>query len=294
LAIQETARSLERAAKLWESGLPVEIDRDELAVQLGDLEDQRLQLQYLRVQLNGQLQKQLGCPVSEQTYFWPQVDWSADLTPLDSEAELTVGLANRFDLRSVELVLCNLEKTTLRVARGVLSVADGALGSVEPTEGVLHRLRCAKCEDHEVDVRCRQLAMLYDDTEQLATAEIKGAVYGVVLQQQRVARAQTAVAERQAHVDSLTARRDAEDIQIFEISAARGRLYDAHSDLVEQFVALRAAEVRLRRAQAVLAAECGFEPKLCCGHCCGGHCMRCQARTCRPGELPCRCEKCCK
>lgn len=291
-AVLETTRSLDRADKLRESGLPVEIDRDELSIRLSELADQRLQLDYARVRLNGQLQKQLGCPVSESDFFWPQVDWAPDMGALDPEAELAAGLPNRFDLRGLALVLCNLEKTTLRVARGVLAVADGTLGSVEPTEGIVHRIRCIRCTDHEVDVRCRQLSMLYDDTEQLATAEIKGAVYQVVLQQQRVALARAAVEDRRANLDAMTARRDADDVQVFEISGARGRLFDAESDLIEQSASLKIAMVRLRQAQAALAAECGYCPKLCCEGCCDGACTRCQARTCCRGELPCRCEKC--
>jgi hypothetical protein len=293
-AIAETRRSHDRAGKLRESGLQVDIDREELAVRLSELEDQRLQLDYARVQLNGQLQKQLGCPVDETKFFWPQVDWAPDMAALDPQAELAAGLPQRFDLRGLELVLCNLEKTTLRVARGVLAVADGTLGSVEPTEGIVHRIRCMNCNEHEVAVRCRQLSMLYNDTEQLATAEIKSAVYQVVMQQQRVSLARAAVDARRANVESLTARRDAEDIQIFEISAARGRLYDAESDLIEQVASLKIAMVRLRQAQAALAGECGYAPKLCCEGSCNGACMRCQARTCCPGELPCRCGKCCQ
>jgi hypothetical protein len=207
---------------------------------------------------------------------------------------LASGLPNRFDLRGIELVLCNLEKSTLRVARGVLAVVDGTLGSVEPTEGPVHHLRCIRCNEHEVDVRCRQLALLHSDTEQLATAEIKGAVYEVVLQQQRVMLARDAVQQRRANVQGMQERRDSEDIQIFEISVARGRLFDAEADLVQQVASLKIALVHLRRAQASLAAECGFTPKLCCEGKCDGHCMHCQARTCCPGELPCRCEKCCK
>lgn len=292
MAIDETGKSSERAGKLYRAGLPAEIDRDELAIRLSGLEDQRLQLQFARVQLNGQLQKQLGCPVSEHDFFWPQIDWTPDMGPIDADAELASGLPNRFDLRGVELVLCNLEKSTLRVARGVLGVADGTLGSVEPTEGWIHRVRCIRCNDHEVDVRCRQLSMLYNDTEQLATAEIKGAAYQVVLQQQRIALARQAVEDRRAHLYATTAKRDVEEVAVFEISQVRGRLYDAESDLIEQVASLKIAEVRLRKAQAALAAECGFDAKLCCDDCCNGACMRCQAPTCRPGDLPCRCAKC--
>lgn len=291
-ATQETTRSRDRLDKLREQGLPTELDRDEIDARLTTLEDQRLQLDFARVQLNGQLQKLLGCSVSEANFFWPQADWEPNLAPLDADAELAAGLPNRFDLRGLELVLCNLQKSTIRVARGVLGVADATLGSVEPTDGIVHKLRCIKCNDHEVDVRCRQLSMLHADTEQLATAEIKGAVYQIVMQQQRVVLARTAVEARQKNVDALVARRDADDTPIFAISAARGRLYEAEGELVQQVAALKTAEVTLKKAQAALAAECGFEPKLCCEGCCNGHCMRCVAPTCKTCEQPCACEKC--
>ena len=79
------------------------VDRDEFGAQLADLEDQRLQLEFQRLQLNGQLQKLIGCPVSEQNFFWPQVDWTPDMTPLDADAELAMSLPQRYDLRAIRL-----------------------------------------------------------------------------------------------------------------------------------------------------------------------------------------------
>jgi hypothetical protein len=294
LAIQETAQSIERADNLYQADLVKDIDRGELGVELAALEDQRLQVDFLRLQLNGQLQKLMGCPISEHTFFWPQVDWTPDLAPIDADAELALGLPERHDLRAISLVWCNLEKSTLRVARGVLNVADGAVGSVEPTEGWIHKLRCIRCSGQEVPIRCRQLSMFYNDTEQLATAEIKGAAYEVVLQQHRVAHARRVVELRRADLYESEAKRDANDVAVFEISRARGRVYTAESDLIEQVAGLKIAQARLRRAQARLAAECGFVPKLCCEGCCDGACTECQPPTCRRGELPCYCEKCCQ
>ncbi len=293
MAIDETRKSLQRATGLHEADLAAPIDRDGLAVQLAQLEDQRLQLDYLRLQLNGQLQKLVGCPVSEHNFFFPEVDWTPELTPLDADAELAVALPQRYEMRGIRLVLCKLQKSTLRVARGVLQVADGTLGTVEPTEGWIHRLRCIRCNSHEVDVRCRQLAMLYADAEQLATAEVKGAVYQVTLQQQRVALAREAVEARRAALYELAKQRDAQDTPVFELSQARTRLYTAESELIEQVVNLKVALAQLRRAQGALAAECGYEPKLCCDDgCCDGACMHCKPPTCCPGDLPCTCAKC--
>ncbi|HYO26441.1 MAG TPA: hypothetical protein VEQ85_15985 [Lacipirellulaceae bacterium] len=294
MAIQETADSLRRAEDLRTADLAVDVDAEAMSAELATLEDRRLQLDFLRLQLNGQLQKLMGCPISESHFFWPEVDWTPDLTPVDADAELAAGLPLRNDLRAIAIVWCNLEKSTLRVARGVLNVADGAIGSVEPTEGLVHRLRCLRCNDVEVDIRCRQLEMFYNDTEQIATAEIKRAAYEVVLQQQRVAHSRESVEGRRAGLYELTSLRDVEDVPVFQISQARTRLYTAEGDLIEQVAALKIAQARLQTAKAALAAECGYSPQLCCEGSCTGACTRCQARTCRPGELPCKCEKCCR
>ncbi len=278
MAIDETTKSLERAKNLTEVGTAETVDQEQFAVQLSQLADQRLQLQYARIQLNGQLQKLVGCPVSECTFFWPVVDWTPDMGPVDADAEVAAWMYTRFDLRGLALMLCRLEKSTLRVVRGVLQVADPTVGAVEPTEGWIHRLRCILCNGHEVEVRCRQLSMLYRDTEQLATAEIKGAVYQVVLQQHRVAAARQAVEDRRSGLYALTAKRDVEDTPVFEVSQGRTRLYDAESSLIEQVSQLKIAQVHVSKAEGRLAAQCGFEPHLCCeGLPCTDACSECKA-----------------
>jgi len=271
LGIQESRRTLHRIDKLQSKSieLPEKIDRTVVVGQLAELEDQKLQLDFFRIQLNGQLQKLTGCPLDETTFYWPQFDWQPDLTPMDVEAELLEGLAARSDLRGIGLVVCQLEKNTLPVARGVLKFAESTVGTVEPQDGIIHWLRCFRCNEAELPLRCRQLALFYNDTEQRATAEIKIAVYQVSLQQQRVVAAQSLLAPFQNRLRELEETRDIDDISIFEISRARGRIYEAQSKLVERVVELEVSRVHLRKAQGMLAVECGYSPTLCCeGACC--------------------------
>jgi len=272
--LQETVRSLQRADSLSKEGLPLEVDRAEIAGSLSQLRDRQLQMDYLRVQLNGQLQVMLDCPGREQDFYWPQVDWQVELSPLDVETELALGLAQRSDLRGLQLMICQLEKKTLPVARGVVAIADGTLGSVEPTAGLIHKIRCFRCSEGEVPIRCRQLALMHADSEQLATAEIKGAVYEITLQQQRIVLAREAVGQRRWRLHELTVKRDVNDVAIFELSKARGRLFEAESELIQQVVQLKIARVRLRKAQGQLAKECGFNPTLCLEGTCHGACCR--------------------
>lgn len=285
LGIDELGDTLRRLDQLKARNLPVpdRVDPGVLAANLADLEDKKLQLCLLRIQLNGQLKRLLGCPLDERSFFWPQVQWKPNLDPVDIEAEVRDGLPQRADIRSLQLVRCKLDKATVPVARLVLKVADATLGTVAPVGGLIHHLRCGDCKDHEVAVRCRQLSLLQADATQLAIAKIKSAAYKVAVQQDRVRLAKQAVDERRQELDSLEKRRRAEDISIFEISAARGRVFDAEGSLNEKVVELKVAEVTLKEVQGLLAVECGYDVTICCEHCCTGCCVRGSCGSCDNG-----------
>ena len=291
LGLLESEKTLKRIDKLKAEGLsiPKEIEESEIASKVKQLQDQSLQLDFSRIQLNGQIQTLIGCPLSEYCFYWPQLDWQPDLTPLDIEAELAEGLANRIDLRGLGLVLCKMTKTTLPIARGVLKFSDSTVGSIEPREGWIHVARCFRCNEHEVPVRCRQLALFYSHSERGATAEIKGAAYNIRLLQQQVVVAQEKVHMLQERLEEINKTRDLKDIGVFQISSVRGSLYEAQSELIERVVALKIGRVKLYQAQDMLPMQCGFNPRLCCEGCCDGDCCHCQKRKC--GK--CKSTKCC-
>jgi len=282
MGLDESRLTLSRIDRLKEKNiaLPDRVDPAAVEGQIAQLEDQVLQLDFSRMQLNGQLQKLMGCPLDECSFYLPQLDWQPDLAPVDVALELATGLEARSDLRGLGLVVCTLEKNTLPVARGVLKFAESTVGTVEPQDGVLHWLQCHNCNEIEVPVRCRQLALFYEETERAATAEIKNAAYKIVLQQQRVIAAQRLVSQYQQTQRDLEETRDVNDVSIFEISNARGRVFDAQSKLIEKVVQLHLARVNLRQAQGMLAVECGYDPQLCREGCCDGACVRCEKQAC--------------
>ncbi|QEG35174.1 hypothetical protein [Bythopirellula goksoeyrii] len=277
-ALNETATTLARVDNMNEAGIepPDGIDRTSVLKQINQMEDQLTQMEYLRLQLNGQLQHLIGCPLNENSFYWPQIDWHPDMSPVDAELELAMGLANRQDLQGLEVLLCNLERISLPVARGVLNYADSTIGTVEPREGIIHTLRCFHCYEHEVPVRCRQLGLFYDDTESKATAEIKGAVYKIGLQQHRVVIAQQTLLDLRDKLSALNKTRDMDDVTVFHISSLRVEIDEAESQLIEQVIALKLAQVELKKAKGELANECGYVPRLCLDGCCNGACMRCE------------------
>ncbi|MCH2115330.1 MAG: hypothetical protein MK171_10530 [Pirellulales bacterium] len=292
---EELRKTLSRIEKVIAEGLtlPQDIEHSAVASKLSQLEDQALQLEFLRIQLNGQLQTLIGCPLDEYSFFWPQVDWKADLRPVDIELEVASGLDTRSDLQGLSLVLCKFRKHTLSVARGVLKFADSTVGTVEPQDGWIHVARCFRCNEKEVPIRCRQLALFYKHSKQGATAEIKSAAYKIGLQQQKIVVAQGDVEQLEKRLAEMSAKRDLEDVSIFELSEMRGRIYEAEADLIRQTVALYVARIELKEAQDMLALECGFSPQLCCESCCDGDCCQaaCEPCSCKTSKKP--CQPCC-
>ncbi len=87
-----------------------------------------------------------------------------------------------------------------------------------------------------------------------------------------MSQARQAVESRRAYLYELTAKRDADDVAVFEISQSRARLYTAESDLIEVVAGLKIAQSNLKRTQAAVGEECGFVPHLCREGCCSGAC----------------------
>lgn len=304
--IAEVTSTLERVDSLEQASLPApeEIDRGGLMSRRTQLLDQRQQLKLARIQLNGQLKRLLGCPIETQRLFWPQVDWTPCLEPLDFDAVVYEGLLSRTDVRTVQLVRCKLSRATLPVARAVLKVADSTLGTVEPAPGIIHQIRCGECEKQEIPIRCRQLTLLANETQRVATAKIKSAAFKVMIQQDRVRLAKEAVDSTRMRLAELEKMRDAKNKSVFQISASRVRVFEAEAELVKQIADLKVAEVALRQERGDLCIECGYQPSLCgefcCTGCCGRHCgctggcgTCCESCNCCDSVECCNQESCC-
>lgn len=271
--IQETTYAARRANLLTEQDLAPTIDPTDYDRQLLQLLDRQTELNVRRLELNGHLQRLLGCTLPTDTFFWPHVANVIEYEPVDVDAAVAVGLATRQDLRMIRLVMCNLDKDTLPVVQAFLGAVDGALGTATVQDGCIHRLRCIACSDHEVPVRCRQLRILLDDAERAATTAIRLAAFETQAHYERIIIAKQTVDSWRERVERLKAKRAVEDTSVFEITTALNELSQAEIDLVHHITQLRLARLALRQAQGLLPGECGYAPVICCpptrdGGCC--------------------------
>ena len=277
----ETEGAARRAAELAGQDLAATLDPTELDRQLLDLRDRRAELDLNRLELNGQLQRLLACSFTSSQFFWPRIDWVVDVEPFDVEAEVGLGLSSRSDLRAIRLTICHLEKDTLTVARGVLAAFDGALGTAKVQDGWIHRLRCIACSGHEVPVRCRQLRRLLADSERGAELEIRRAAYTVQSQYERLAIAQAKVVSWRRRLAKLEAKREVEEVTVFDVTRAKNSLFRAEINVNHFIVELKIAQMKLRQAQGLLPVECGLEGQVCLERCactceCPPDCCRCR------------------
>ena len=68
----------------------------------------------------------------------------------------------------------------------------------------------------------------------------------------------------QQRVAGLQEKREADGVTAFDLSAARLELLRAESDTVHRVLAWKIAQAKLKQAQGLLAAECGYRLPECC------------------------------
>jgi outer membrane protein TolC len=257
-------QAIDRAERLHERGLLQDIDRSALRRQRLELVSSRKELQLARVQLNAALRTLLGCDATLSPNYWPEISWAVKPLPVDETSALAVALAQRPDIRSLNLVLGELSVGTLPVARAVLSAADPALGTAEARHDWLGELHCPDGSCDEVAIRQSQLLRLLQSTQLTTAAEVRSAVARIEAATQDVLLAEKTVRSWQDRLSEVRRTRDIADGSIFDVTQLEGELLAAEAELIERITALRLARLELREAQGILPAECGLDT-LCSG-----------------------------
>jgi len=237
---------------------------EQLKRQQAEMHEKLAELLLNRIRLNGQLRIVLDCRLDSPFPYWPQANLHASLETIDKELEVSDGLATRPDLRALRLTLCRLDKTTLPIARGVLGVADASLGTVVAGGSRLRNLTERDLVDYEITVRENQLQAMLHQREQQVIAQILDAAWKIETVQRHVALASEKLASRRREVQRTEQLREVSDASVLDVKQARLQVDQAVADFIQAIVALRLAEVELKRAKGSLAGECGFEWTPCC------------------------------
>ena len=249
--------------KVKEQGLKVTADRTALTRKQLDVQDQQQQLDLGDAQLSEQLRGLIGLNPGEPTRLVPQANLKLTVETIDADIAASIGLQTRADLAALRLLLSELDVQTLPVARSGLSQTDPALGVPAPPLGMLHKFFKGNTAACELEIRCAQLTELLETREQQVASEIRLAVREIEtrLKQSAIA-AETLASWQQRHSD-LKALREVGSATPLEIQQAQLELTAAESVLLKQVIAVRLAQVKLKEAQGLLAAESGYDIGTC-------------------------------
>jgi hypothetical protein len=249
--------------KVKEQGLKVTADRTALSRKQLEVRDQEQQLDLGDAQLSEQLRGLIGLNPGEPTRLVPQANLTLSVETIDVDLAVTIGMQTRADLAALRLLLSELDAQTLPAARSGLSQADPALGVSPPALGMLHKLFKRSTADCELETRRAQLSELLETREQQVASEIRLAVREIEARLKQAAIAAETLATWQQRHNDLKALREVGSATPQEIQQAQLELTAAESAVLKQVIAVRLAQVKLKEAQGLLAAESGYDIGTC-------------------------------
>jgi hypothetical protein len=263
-SLDEARRSIQDFRKAKETGLSVPGDEAKLRIQEIDLVDRKVQLDAAIQQLDEQLCQLLGLKRDPRQPLWPGAEMTVGVSPIDVEAAVAEGLHSRPDLALLCVLRENVSEQTLEPIRSALARVDPLMGRPAPKKHMIstaiHRARICL----ETQARQAQLDQFLESQKRLAEEEIRRAAGDAETRLRRIGLAKDKLEQCQDLVRRLRERREAKGAtQASEISTAQLDLFRGESDAFQAVVEWKIATVKLKKAQGLLAAECGYTLPAC-------------------------------
>jgi hypothetical protein len=184
--------------------------------------------------------------------------------PPDVETAVQLGLHQRPQLLLLRSMIDNLDRDTLGSARSFLQMLNPLLAMSSPGPNckllkILGKfLRIQPGQEDEIERVRAQLSDYLHEREQTVEAEIREAIYEIRARRQATILAREAADSWQERIRNLEKQR-AEGIRgVAELSKTYLDWYKARGEIVKEFVGWKIAVVKLKMAQGVLPAECGY------------------------------------
>lgn len=257
-------RALDALRQLTERGLPRPVDEESLQRQRLTYDQRQVELELAITQLNGQLRKLTGYDaVGLQARFLPMLSWDVAVEPVDVDEAISTALALRAELVLLRTLESRLEPDTLPAARNVAATMHGlgvGIGDSCKLAIAFRQFtgRVSVEESLEVSARRRQVAGYRRDSERSVVNEVQQAAASVEAELRRVGLTKDEVASLTDRVRNQEALRQTGGATPFDVNTAELELLRAESDLITRLIAWKIAVVKLKRAQGLLAEECGW------------------------------------
>jgi hypothetical protein len=265
VSLDDARDTLARMERLKKQGLRLPAPLEEYQRQIVSLELQQAQNQLDIVQRNSKLRQSLDFDSNSAGRFWP--DPSVPLgteTVSDVESAVQLGLARRPQLLLLRGMIAHLDKDTLAAARVLLGSINPLLGMASPKSGCKSLTFLGKLthvqpgQNAEVESLRAQLKDYLMERESVVAAEIREAALEVRARRQLIILAREAARHWQERIKELEKKR-AQGMPVYpDLTAASTEWYKARGEVTKEFLGWKIAAVKVKQAQGILPAECGY------------------------------------
>lgn len=262
-SLEELDEALANVARLRRHGMQLPFDDGELKRQRLAMIDKQLKSTSDIDRLNAQLVQLLGLNTQEvRPRLWPTADLTVVVAPIDIDLAVAVGVAARPELKLLLTMRRSLKAKNVAITRDVVGGAGALIGSQGKFTGLVSLLAVGeflgqrRANRLELPTRQRQLADYYDRRRREVTAQIQQAVLEVESSLRRTAVAKGTVLAWRAQIDELGEKSRIDEATFLDMTRARLHRLEAESDEIEQVIAWKVAQAKVKEAQGMLVAEC--------------------------------------
>ncbi len=256
-SLAQVRDAVARGDKLKQQGLRVPAEFADFKKQELELQADSIRLDAGIQTLNRLLAKALdmkGFPEHER--FAPAGDFQMFSLADDVDANVGLGLQTRPELQMLRRARDETSPTNLAAARKLLAAGNGLLGMNGSSS--LAKLRSVLCAN-ETAVRREQLDQYSSQREDEIAGDIRQAMQDLRTETQLVGVARQRAANAQARLKEQEDKQAKGTISVVDVANARLIALKARGDLIHEVMAWHIARVKLKEAQGLLAAECGYD-----------------------------------
>ncbi len=271
LSLERGRNTLGRIEKLKGAGIPLPAPIEEYQRQIVDLQLQQGQNQLTIEQLNSKLRLAMGFGFKQTWRIWPDPGMplgAPSEAPIsleqDAEAAVQLGLHQRPQLRLMRYMIAHLDRDTLGSARVLLQTINPLLAMSSPASNCKMLMILAKIlhiqpgQEHELERVRAQLCGYLHERERTVEAEVRAAFYEIGARRETILRARQAADSWQDRIRDLEKQQSEGLKGPLGLASAYLEWYKTRGEVVNEFLRWKIAIVKLKQAQGILPAECGY------------------------------------
>ena len=264
-SLERGRKTLADMERLKKQGIRLPTPIEEYQRQIISLQLEQAQNQLVIEQLNSKLRRAMAFDPEHRWRFWPDPGAPVGTETIpDIEAAVHLGLGQRPQLLLLRGMIANLNRSTLNSARTMLSTLSPLLGMSSPGPACKMLGWVAKIThiqpglDDEVEKVRAQLTDYLHERERIVAAEIREAVYEVRARREVTILAREVADHWQERIKDLE-KKQSQGMGVFtELTSAHMEWHKARGEVVKEFLGWKIAAVKVKQAQGILPAECGF------------------------------------